>query len=85
MCSVSGCDRPLNRDGLCFYHKLQTVYTSTATITRERKGQGPAHGDGGTREYVRSMYQQRRAAGLPDPIPENSKAAAFAPAKGLSR
>jgi hypothetical protein len=85
MCSVDGCDRPVNRDGLCFPHKIKTVKMSTAQITREREGEGPGLADEGTASYVRKMFEDRRANGLPDPEPENSKAAAFAPAKGVIR
>ena len=81
MCEQDGCDRPVNRDGLCFPHKIRTVQTNTTAIKMERQGRDVTDGRG-TREYVRDMYEKRRAAGLEDPIPENKKAAAFAPRKG---
>jgi len=63
--------------------KWATVALSSATITKERRGQGP-NGDGGTREYVNKMFADRRAAGMADPIPENANAAKFAPAIGTA-
>jgi hypothetical protein len=56
----------------------------TATITQERKGEGPM-GDEGTRKYVEKMYADRRRDGRPDPVPENKESARFAPAAGVSR
>ena len=82
MCEIEGCERSLNRDGLCFYHKVKTVRTNIADLRRENRGEGIA-GDSGTAEYVRSMYETRRAQGLPDPLPENAEAAKFAPAIGV--
>ncbi len=82
MCEVEECTRPMNRDGLCFHHKIKTVRTNIADLRRENRGEG-VHGDGGTAEYVNSMYKTRRAAGLPDPVPENAEAAKFAPAIGV--
>lgn len=84
MCSIRDCDRPVNRDGLCFPHKIKTVQVDTGMVKRERAGVDVSMGRG-TREYVRDMYERRRAAGLPDPEPKNKKAAAFAPAKGPIR
>ena len=82
MCEREGCARPLNRDGLCFHHKVKTVRTNIADLRRENRGEG-VHGDSGTAEYVRSMYKARRDAGKPDPVPENAEAAKFAPAIGV--
>lgn len=66
--------------------KWATVRTSTERFTRQRKGEGPgAQADMNDREYVRKMYEDRRAQGLPDPIPDNAKAAALAPAAGPVR
>jgi hypothetical protein len=42
-------------------------------------------GDEGTRAYVEKMYADRRRDGFPDPVPQNSQAAKFAPAAGVSR
>ena len=72
----------MNRDRLCFYHKVKTVRTNIADLRRENRGEGVA-GNSGTAEYVRSMYAARRASGLPDPEPENREAAKFAPAIGV--
>lgn len=83
MCSRDGCDRPVNKDGLCLPHKLKTVSMETSTLKREREGRDVSGGRG-TREYVRDMYEQRRAAGLPDPVPENKKSAAFAPRRKVT-
>lgn len=65
--------------------KWATVGLSTATITREREGKGPGLGDGGTKEYVTKMFEDRRRDGYADPIPENPEAAKFAPAVGVFR
>lgn len=85
-CTLDGCDRELNRDGLCFFHKMKTIRLSAASISRERNDNnwGIIPG-GGTGENVRAMYEQRRKEGLPDPEPENKEAAAFAPARGVIR
>ena len=83
MCEIEGCERDLNRDGLCFHHKVKTVRTNIADLRRENRGEG-VHGDSGTEEYVRSMYKARRDSGLPDPVPENAEAAKFAPAIGTA-
>jgi hypothetical protein len=83
MCERDGCDRPVNRDGLCLPHKLKTASFNVGSLKRERNG-ADASGGRGTREYVRDMYEKRRAAGLPDPIPENSKSAAFAPRRKIT-
>lgn len=86
ICSLEGCERPLNRDGVCFYHKMKTIRFGVEGVRRERNGKGLGpDGDSSTREYVRNMYEQRRKDGLPDPIPENAEAAKFAPAAGPMR
>ena len=86
MCEIEGCDRDLNRDGLCFYHKIRTIRFGVEEFARERKGGSPGPDPyAGTREYVENMYEQRRKDGLPDPIPENAEAAKFAPAAGPMR
>jgi hypothetical protein len=83
VCSYEDCDRPVNRDGVCFPHKIKSVRFGVEGIARERKGGGPGvTGTEGTREYVRQMYEQRRKDGLPDPVPANKEAAKFAPAAG---
>lgn len=83
ICEIEDCSRDVNRDGLCLHHKLKTVSMSTAQFTMEREGKGwGINPEGGTRENVERMYEQRRKDGLPDPIPENSEAAKFAPAQG---
>lgn len=66
----------------CFGCKLTTLTFNTSSMKREREGRDVTNGRG-TREYVRDMYEKRRAAGMEDPIPENKKSAAFAPAKGV--
>jgi hypothetical protein len=81
MCEVEGCSKPINRDGVCFAHKLATIRFSAASLKNERNG-SDATGGTGTREYVQRMYAKRRADGMADPIPENAKAARFAPAAG---
>ena len=78
MCTLDGCDRELNRDGLCFFHKIRTLGMQTEGLTRERMGVDVTGGRG-TREYVRSMYETRKKAGLPPPEPENKKAARYVP------
>ena len=69
----------------CFGCKIVTVQLNAGAFTREREGRGPGFSDEGTRSYVRSMYAQRRAAGLPDPVAENAESAKFAPAAGVNR
>lgn len=68
----------------CFGCKLTTVNADASTFTRERNGDGVTGGMT-NREYVKDMYEKRRAAGLEDPVPSNKKAAAFAPGKGVFR
>ena len=68
----------------CFGCKVATVRGNTANLAREREGRGPG-GSMTNREYVKSMYEARRANGYPDPEPENRKAAAFAPKRGILR
>ncbi len=72
----------LNRDGLCFHHKVKTVRTGIEALRRENRGEGVL-GNMGDQQYVNSMYKARRDAGMADPIPENAKAARFAPAVGV--
>lgn len=85
-CTLDDCDRELNRDGVCFYHKMRTIRFGTAQLSRERKGQGwGINPEAGTRENVRAMYEDRRAKGLPDPEPANSEAAKFAIPRGVVR
>ena len=69
--------------GGCQRCKWATVGLSSAQMTKERRGEGPM-GDAGTREYVNKMFEDRRAAGMADPIPENAEAAKFAPAIGTA-
>jgi len=83
VCTLDGCERPLNRDGLCFKHKIQTIRSSTEGLKREREGRDVTGGQG-TRKYVEDMYAQKRRQGLPDPIPENKASARFAPRRKLS-
>lgn len=84
VCSLEGCSKPINKDGVCLIHKLKSLNYGIARIKKEREGTD-ATGGRGTREYVRDMYEKRRAAGLPDPEPKNKKSAAFAPARGPVR
>lgn len=81
MCQIEGCDRPINRDGLCFPHKIKTIRVGTESLKREREGRD-ASGGQGARAYAENMYKRRRAAGLPDPIPHNKESARYAPRKG---
>jgi len=81
VCEVEGCERAINRDGVCFKHKLATIRFSSSSLKHERNG-SDATGGTGTREYVRRMYEKRRRDGLPDPQPENAASARFAPAAG---
>lgn len=71
----------LNVDG-CFGCKAASIRFDVAGLKRERE-ERDVSGGRGTREYVRDMFEQRRRAGLPDPVPENRKAAQFAPRRGL--
>lgn len=84
MCELDDCEKAVNRDGLCFKHKLDTVSINTQNLKKEREGKDVT-GGAGTATYVRDMYESRRAAGLPDPIPENREAARYAPARGVFR
>jgi hypothetical protein len=68
----------------CFGCKVTTIRSATVGLARERMGTDVTAGRG-TTEYVRGMYEKRRADGLPDPIPENSKAARYAPPMGVIR
>ena len=68
----------------CFGCKLTTVKGNTENLSRERAGVDVTGGMG-TSEYVKKMYEDRRAAGLPDPEPENKKSAKFAPRRGIVR
>ena len=82
MCEVEGCERPINRNGLCFPHKIKTVNMDLDNLRRDNRGEGAA-GNMGNREYVRKMYQDRRDAGLADPIPDNDESAKYAHAVGV--
>ena len=66
----------------CLPCKWTTLGLSTAGFTRERKGEG-AQGDEGTRAYVEHMFEQRRDAGMSDPIPADGNSGKFAPAIGV--
>ncbi len=81
MCEVDDCGRKVNRDGLCFKHKIQTLHFDLKDLRMENRGLD-ASGGLGTTEYVKQMYENRRAAGLNDPAPANKKAARYAPAIG---
>ena len=83
MCEVRGCERPVNRDGLCFPHKIKTVRLDVAVLQRENRDLDAA-GNLGTTEYVKQMFETRRAAGLSDPEPANKHAAKYAPAIGTA-
>ena len=83
MCDVVGCKRPVNRDGLCFPHKAKTINMDIDGLRRENRDLDVTGGLGNT-EYVKLMYENRRAAGMNDPEPENKKAAMFAPPIGTS-
>ena len=74
---------PLFIEG-CDPCKWASVNLSAAQFTTEREGKGPGMtGTEGSREYVRKMFEDRRAAGMSDPIPENPSAAKFMPAIGV--
>lgn len=73
----------LDVDG-CYGCKISSVRLNTDNLTRERDGRSPTGGST-TREYVKRMYEKRRAAGQPDPEPVTKEAAAFAPAAGVAR
>ncbi len=62
--------------------KWATIGLSSAQFTRERKGRGPM-GDGGTREYVHHMFEERRSDGRADPIPAEGNDGKFSPAIGV--
>ena len=81
MCEMDGCTRLVNRDGLCFPHKIRTLRFDIDTLQKENRGLD-ASGGLGTSEYVKRMYETRRAAGLNDPEPANKKAAVYAPVIG---
>ncbi len=83
MCEIEGCDRVVNRDGLCFPHKIKTVNMDIDHLRRDNMGAGVA-GNLGNKEYVKQMYENRRAAGMSDPEPANKEAAKYAPAAGTS-
>ena len=73
----------LNVEG-CFGCKISGVKVGIQALRDENAG-ADVTGGMGTREYVKKMYSDRRAAGQPDPEPANKKAAAFAPARGVLR
>ena len=86
LCQEDACSNEVNRDGVCFKHKVQTIRFGVENVKRQRRGEGPGlTGYESDREYVEQMYEARREEGLPDPVPANSKAAAFAPAMGVKR
>ena len=62
--------------------KWTTIGLATGQFTLERKGEA-AMGDNGTRAYVEHMFEQRRSAGLSDPIPTDDNNGKFAPAIGV--
>jgi hypothetical protein len=68
----------------CYGCKLTTINLSAAGVKMERIGKDVTGGRG-TRRYVQDMYARARAAGKPDPVPDNAEAAAFAPAAGVVR
>lgn len=66
----------------CFGCKISSVKIGgTAALRREREGTDVTDGKG-TATYVKEMYAKMRAAGRPDPRPQNKKAARYAPAAG---
>lgn len=77
-CEMEGCERPLNRDGLCFPHKAKTVNMGIEFLKMDNRNKG-VDGGMGTAEYVKQMYENRRAAGMHDPEAANEKAAIYAP------
>lgn len=83
MCSVTGCDREINRDGLCLTHKLKSVNMNAANLKREREGRD-ASGGRGAAAYAKSVYEKARAAGREDPIPMNKQSARFAPRRKVT-
>jgi hypothetical protein len=83
MCGVVDCDKPINRDGVCLLHKLRTVRANVRDLKREREGTD-ATGGMGTQAFVNDMYEKRRSLGVEDPVPENSKAARYAPRRKVT-
>lgn len=78
---VCGHDNYVNGCPEC---QLYSVRPLIGGLQNANKGLGAA-GHMTDREYVRDMYEKRRAQGLPDPEPMNSKSAALAPGKGIYR
>lgn len=78
MCGEPGCDKPVNRDGVCLRHKLLTVSSNSEALRQERNGTDLTEGKG-MATYVRDMYEKRRSAGLPDPEPATRAAAKWVP------
>lgn len=66
----------------CYGCKLTSINLSAAGVKMERTGKDVSGGRG-TRKYVHDMYARARAAGKPDPVPDNAEAAAYAPAAGV--
>lgn len=83
MCEIEDCPRPVNRDGLCLTHKLKTVRSNLRDLKREREGTDVTGGMG-TAAFVQDMYDKRRSLGVEDPVPENSKAARYAPRRKVT-
>lgn len=83
MCSIVNCEREINRDGLCFLHKLKTVKANVRDLKREREGTD-ATGGMGTAAFVQDMYEKRRSLGVEDPEPKNKKAARYAPRRKVT-
>lgn len=84
MCEVEGCEKPINKGGVCLRHKLLTVSANTGWIKREREGVD-ATGGMGSRAYAEDVYKKARERGREDPEPMNKHAARYAPKKGVLR
>ncbi len=61
--------------------KWSTLSLHSVSLSQERRGEGLTGGMT-NREYVHKMYADRRREGLPDPEPENAKAAVNVPKEG---
>ncbi len=83
MCSEIGCEREINRDGVCLVHKLKTVKANVNDLKREREGKDVTGGMG-TAAFVKDMYEKRRSLGAEDPEPENKHAARYAPRRKVT-
>ncbi len=66
----------------CFPCKMSTIRIHSTALSLANQGKGAAPDGQTDRQYVKEMFESRRSAGLPDPIPATKQAAALAPAAG---